>query len=124
MKSHLPYSPPPTLPSLTAPSRWKAGQCTGTTGNKCLYRHYYLERDAAAPAVAAFRPPLAEVREAVACTLLTPLQVQPADFSSPLVCKVRKETLQHRREEVGDSRDNSIFIVHFSSWLTRSPGGY
>jgi len=66
-------------------SRWKAGQCTGTTGNKCLYRHYYLERDAA-PALAAHRPPLAEV--------------QPSDFSSPLVCRVRKETLQHRREEV------------------------
>jgi len=91
-------------------SRWKAGQCTGTTGNKCLYRHYYLERDAAAPAVAAFRPPLAEV--------------QPADFSSPLVCKVRKETLQHRREEVGDGPNGYIFIVHFPPRLTRPPGGY
>ena len=40
--------------------------------------------------------------------MVTPPQVQPSDFSSPLVCRVRKETLQHRREEVGTSPHSSI----------------
>jgi len=54
------------------------------------------------------RPPLADSRRSRLClergqptTSKTPQdQVQPSDFSSPLVCRVRKETLQHRREEV------------------------
>lgn len=64
--------------------RWKEGQCIGATGNKCLYRHYYLERDARN--IPAQRQALAEV--------------EPTNFSSPYQVKICKEKLTHRREEV------------------------
>ena len=64
--------------------RWKQGECIGATGNKCLYRHYYLERDSRI--VPAQRLALAEV--------------DPANFSSPYQVKICKEKLTHRREEV------------------------
>ena len=64
--------------------RWKQGECIGATGNKCLYRHYYLERDSRI--VPAQRSALAEV--------------DPANFSSPYQVKICKEKLTHRREEV------------------------
>jgi len=79
-----PYSHNKDLAPLC--SRWKAGECQGNMGNNCLYRHYYLERDA----VTRFPP------------VRTPLaQVQPtANFSSPLTMRVIKETIQHKRVEV------------------------
>ena len=64
--------------------RWKQGQCIGATGNRCLYRHYYLERDART--VPAQRRALSEV--------------EPANFSSPYQVKICKEKLTHRREEM------------------------
>jgi len=64
--------------------RWKAGECTGAMGNKCVYRHYYLERDA--------RPAVTQ-RLALA-------EMEPANFSSPYQVKICKEKLVHRREEV------------------------
>jgi len=65
--------------------RWKAGECTGAMGNKCVYRHYYLERDAR-PTVTQ-RMALAEMSEST-------------NFSSPYQVKICKEKLVHRREEV------------------------
>lgn len=64
--------------------RWKQGECIGATGNKCIYRHYYLERDAC---------PAPTQRSALA-------EVEPANFSSPYRVKICKERLTHRREEV------------------------
>jgi len=66
--------------------RWKRGECIGATGNKCLFRHYYLERDARAVPAPAQRLALAEV--------------DPSNFSSPYQVKICKEKLTHRREEV------------------------
>jgi len=65
-------------------SRWKNGQCIGATGNNCLYRHYYMERD---HSVAAYRSrePLAQTTE---------------NFSSPYRVQIRKEKLEHNRVEV------------------------
>lgn len=68
-------------------NRWKQGQCIGATGNKCLYRHYYLERDAASQPRRPARTPLAQV------------QVD-SDFSSPLRLNILTEKISHKRVEV------------------------
>lgn len=68
-------------------NRWKQGQCIGATGNKCLYRHYYLERDATSQPRRPARTPLAQVQA-------------DSDFSSPLRLNILKETISHKRVEV------------------------
>ena len=62
---------------------WTKGLCIGATGNNCRKRHFYKEGD---------RASIQPVRAAQVSS-------ETAEFSSPLVVKVRKEVAKERKEE-------------------------
>jgi len=68
---------------------WRNGQCIGTTGNSCKFRHYYTERDGALAQASRNMDRL--VRGNISSV---------ESYSSPYRVKVVKEVSKQRREEV------------------------